>query len=169
MALASLQLTMNISGRDKVYVAALPFRATTEPFQSVTSALHALHLWDLQHFVVIIKTSSPPSNSKASLFHFQPEDPQNLFALALAALPGGSIPGTLLRRKLTRLPKQRCWFVGYSEEDSLDIVLKINDTWETDWRMGIHDCRNYANKLVERLTGEKYVLERLRRCTGWLI
>lgn len=31
----------------------------------MTSALHALHLWDLQHFVVIIKTSSPPSNSKA--------------------------------------------------------------------------------------------------------
>lgn len=56
---------MNISGRDKVYVAALPFRATTEPFQSATSALHALHLWDLQHFIVIIKTSSPPSNSKA--------------------------------------------------------------------------------------------------------
>lgn len=23
--------------------------------------------------------------------------------------------------------------------------------------------------LVERLTGEKYVLKRLRRCTGWLI
>lgn len=53
--------------------------------------------------------------------------------------------GTLLRRKLTRLPKRRCWFVGYSEEDSLDTVLKFNNTWETDWRMGTHDCHNYAN------------------------
>ncbi|KAI6672669.1 hypothetical protein NL676_000575 [Syzygium grande] len=143
MVLASLQLTMNISGRDKAYVAAPPFRATTEPFQSVTSALHALHLWDLQHFVVIIKTSSPPSNSKAWRI-----DP---------------------RRKLTRLPKRRCWFVVYSEEDSLDTVLKFNNTWETDWRMGIHDCHNYANVLVKRLTGEKYVLKHSRRCTGWLI
>lgn len=59
--------------------------------------------------------------------------------------------------------------MGYSEEDSLDIALKFNDTWETDWRMGIHDCRNYANGLVECLTGEKLVLERLRRRTAWLI
>lgn len=79
------------------------------------------------------------------------------------------VQGTLLSRKLTRLPKRRCWFVGYSEEDSLDIALKFNDTWETDWRMGIHDCRNYANGLVECLTGEKLVLERLRRRTAWLI
>lgn len=160
---------MNISGRDKVYVAALPFTAAMEPFQSVTSALHGLHLWDLQHFVVIIKTSSPPSNSEASVFDFQPEDPKKCFCTATCSLARWIVPGTLLSRKLTRLPKRRCWFVGYSEEDSLDIALKFNDTWETDWRMGIHDCRNYANGLVECLTGEKLVLERLRRRTAWLI
>ncbi|XP_030512643.1 uncharacterized protein LOC115726756 isoform X1 [Rhodamnia argentea] len=169
MALASIQSMVNISGRDKVYVAALPFQAKTEPAHSVTLALHKLHLWDLQHFLVIIKTSLPPSNSQASVFDFQPEDPEDVFALALAALPGRSVPGTLLRRTMKRLPKQRCWFVGSSKGDSLDIALKFNDTWGTDWKMGIHDCRIYANELVECLTGEKRVLERLRRRTPWLL
>ncbi|KAI3440932.1 uncharacterized protein J3R85_002965 [Psidium guajava] len=77
--------------------------------------------------------------------------------------------GTLLRRTMKRLPKERCWFVGCNKGDSLDIALKFNDAWETDWKFGICDCRIYANGLVERLTGEKHVLERLRRRTPWLL
>lgn len=102
-------------------------------------------------------------------FWFSTRRPKKCFCTATCSLARWIVPGTLLSRKLTRLPKRRCWFVGYSEEDSLDIALKFNDTWETDWRMGIHDCRNYANGLVECLTGEKLVLERLRRRTAWLI
>lgn len=55
------------SGRDEVYVAAVPLRATKGPAQLLTSTAYSLNLWDLQHFMVIIKPSSPPPHSQVLL------------------------------------------------------------------------------------------------------
>ncbi|XP_022759864.1 uncharacterized protein LOC111306220 isoform X2 [Durio zibethinus] len=152
-------------GKDEVYVAAVALRATRGPAQLFMSAAYSLNLWDLQHFMVIIKPSPPPLHSQAIVFDFQPKDPENIYT-ALAAISGRAVPGVVLTRMLKKLPRSRCWFVGYSEEDAVDKAYKFNNTWEADLRVGFHDCRDYTNGLVEHLTGEKLVLEHLRRTTG---
>ncbi|OMP07917.1 hypothetical protein COLO4_06941 [Corchorus olitorius] len=152
-------------GKDQVFVAAVPLRATKGAAQLLMSAAYSLNLWDLQHFMVIIKPSSPPPQSQALVFDYQPEDPENIFT-ALAVLSGGAVPGVVLIRKLTKLPRSKCWFVGYSSEDAVDKAYKFNNTWEPDLRVGLHDCRDYTNGLVEHLTGEKLILEHLRRTTA---
>ncbi|XVF81514.1 hypothetical protein PTKIN_Ptkin15bG0161400 [Pterospermum kingtungense] len=101
----------------------------------------------------------------AIVFDFQPEDPENIYT-ALAVLSGRGVPGVVLTRRLKKLPRSRCWFVGYSNEDAVDKAYKFNNTWEADLRVGFHDCRDYTNGLVEHLTGEKLVLEHLRRTGG---
>nr|XP_011460097.1 PREDICTED: uncharacterized protein LOC101296647 isoform X3 [Fragaria vesca subsp. vesca] len=147
--------------KDEVYVAAVPLRATKGPAQFITSTAYSLNLWDLQHFMVIIKPSSPPPHSQALVFDFQPKDPENIYA-ALAVLSGKSVPGVILTRRLSKLPRTKCWFVGSSKAGAIDIAREFNKGWETHLRVGHHDCRNYTNGLVEYLTGEKYVLDRLR-------
>lgn len=42
-------------GRDAVYVASVPLRATGGPAQLLASAGYSLRLWELQHFMVIVK------------------------------------------------------------------------------------------------------------------
>ncbi|KAH1129235.1 hypothetical protein J1N35_000613 [Gossypium stocksii] len=152
-------------GKDEVYVAAVALRATKGPAQLLMSTAYSLSVWDLQHFMVIIKPSSPPLLSQAIVFDFQPEDPENIYT-ALAALSGRAVPGVLLTRKLRKLPRSRCWFVGYAEGNAVDKAYDFNNTWEVDLRIGLHDCRDYTNGLVEQLTGEKLVLEHLRSTTG---
>ncbi|XP_039029998.1 uncharacterized protein LOC120164309 isoform X2 [Hibiscus syriacus] len=140
------------SGKDEVYVAAVALRATKGPAQLFTSAAYFLSVWDLQHFMAIV-------------FYFQPEDPEDIYT-ALAALYGRAVPGIVLTRKLRKLPRSRCWFVGYSEGDAVDKAYEFSNTWEVDLRVGLHDCRHYTNGLVEQLTGEKPVLEHLRSNGG---
>lgn len=48
-------------------------------------------------------------------------------------------------RKLTKLPRNKCWFVGSSELDAVEMAIKFNESWETDLRVGHHDCRDYTN------------------------
>ena len=51
---------------DEVYVAAVSLRATKGPAQLLMSTAYSLNLWDFQHFMVIIKPSSPlPSQSQS--------------------------------------------------------------------------------------------------------
>ncbi|GAV74606.1 hypothetical protein CFOL_v3_18086 [Cephalotus follicularis] len=147
-------------GRDEVYVAAVPLRATKGPAQLLMSTAYSLNLWDLQHFTVIIQPTSPPPHPQILVFDFQPDNPEDPYT-ALAVLSGRAVPGVVLVRKLTKLPRSKCWFVGSSEEDAVDIAVSFNKAWETDLRVG-HDCRDYTNGLVERLTGGKRILERLR-------
>ncbi|KAM7492394.1 hypothetical protein LguiA_035315 [Lonicera macranthoides] len=150
---------------DEVYVAAVSLRATRGPAQLLMSTAYSLNLWNFQHFMVIIKPSSPlPSQTQkqaAVVFDFQPQDPENIY-VALAALSGNKVPGAILTRKLTKLPKTKCWFIGSCEIDAVEATYKFNQSWQTDLRIGHHDCRDYTNGLVELLTGQKYVLERLR-------
>ncbi|KAL5798026.1 hypothetical protein ACOSQ2_002846 [Xanthoceras sorbifolium] len=148
-------------GRDEVYVAALPLTATKGPAQLLMSTAYSLNLWDLQHFMVIIKPSSPPPDFQAIVFDFQPKDPENIYT-AIEVLSGRAVSGAVLVRKLTKLPRNKCWFVGSSKLDTVDLAMKFNENWETDLRVGQHDCRDYTNGLVEHLTGKKQVLEDLK-------
>ncbi|XP_055810732.1 uncharacterized protein LOC129880638 isoform X2 [Solanum dulcamara] len=144
--------------RDEVYVAAVPLRATKGPAQLLMSTAYSLNFWDLQHFMVIINSSSS-LHSQVLVYDFQPQDPENL-AVAVAALSGRNVPGVVLTRTLKKLPKRKCWFVSYSEGDAIDAANRFNEGWDTDLRINHHDCRNYAN--VEYLTGMKVVLEYLQ-------
>ncbi|KAI3755647.1 hypothetical protein L1987_55452 [Smallanthus sonchifolius] len=144
-----------------VFVAAVPLRAANGPPQLVMSTAYSFHLsFDLQHFMVLSTSAHLPS--QVLVFDFQPEDPESIYA-ALAALSGRKIPGVLQMRKMKKLPKTRCWRVGSCNVDVEDAIHKFNSNWDTDLIVGQHDCRHYTNGLVECLTGEKHVLDRLRR------
>ncbi|KAK9663932.1 hypothetical protein RND81_14G007200 [Saponaria officinalis] len=154
-------LPMNPSTyRDRVYIAAMPLRATKGPAQLLFSAAYSLNVWHLQHFMLILKPA--PSDSQGLVFDFQPQDPENIF-VALAALSGRPVPGTILTRKIAKLPRKRCWYVGLSKLDNgVEAAFEFSGNWPTDLRIGKHDCRHYTNGLAEVLTGEKNVLERLK-------
>ncbi|KAJ1415582.1 hypothetical protein SESBI_18013 [Sesbania bispinosa] len=147
-----------VRGREEVYVAAMPLRATKGPPQLLMSAAYSLNFWDLQHFMVLIKPSSP---SQVLVFDFQPKDPEDIY-VALAVLSGRAVPGAVLVRKLKNLPRRKCWPVGYAKADAVEIASEFNKKWETNLRIGLNDCRDYTNGLVRQLTGEKDVLKRLR-------
>ncbi|KAK6918766.1 hypothetical protein RJ641_017188 [Dillenia turbinata] len=148
-------------GKDAIFVATMPLRAKKGPPQLLMSAAYSLNKWDVKHFMVIVKPSSPPQ-SQAIVFDFQPRDPEDA-NVALAALLGREVPGVVLTRKLKQLPRNKCWLVGSCDGNAIDIAYKFNDSWQTGLRIGHHDCRDYTNGLVEYLTGEKCVLERLKR------
>jgi hypothetical protein len=73
MAASLAKAAVLARGKDEVYVAATPLRATKGPAQLLMSTTYSLNLWDLQHFVVIIKPNlpAPPQNSQVldSLVH----------------------------------------------------------------------------------------------------
>ena len=62
-------------------------------------------------------------------------DPINVFIFS----------GTVLVRKMKTLPRNKCWFVGYSRADAVDIASEFNRSWDTHLRVGLHDCRDYTN------------------------
>ncbi|KAK1348675.1 hypothetical protein POM88_054922 [Heracleum sosnowskyi] len=74
--------------------------------------------------------------------------------------------GVVHERTLSKLLKSKCWYVGSSKMDVVEGAYKFNESWQTDSRIGHHDCRDYTNGLVEYLTGEENVLERLGK-SGW--
>lgn len=65
--------------------------------------------------------------------------PKVSFALHITML------GVVLTRKLPKLPKRKCWFIGQSRLDAVDAANRFNENWQTDLRIGHHDCRNYTN------------------------
>lgn len=150
-----------VRGREEVYVAAMPLRAKKGPPQLLMSAAYSLNLWDLQHYMVIIKPSSHPLHSQVLVFDFQPKDPEDIY-VALAALCGRTVPGVVLERNLKRMPQNKCWLVGYAEANAVEIASQFNKKWETSLRIGLNDCRDYTNGLVMQLTGKKDVLKSLR-------
>ncbi|CAI0395858.1 unnamed protein product [Linum tenue] len=152
--------TQRLLGKDDIYVAAVPLRAAKGPPQLLMSAAYSLNLsWDLQHFMVIIKPTSPPQQA-AVVFDFQPRDPEDVLT-ALAVISGRSVPGAVFRRTLKGLPRRRCWYVGSSEYGE-QVAAKFSEKWSTYLKVGNHDCRHFTNGLVELLTGEELVLEKLR-------
>lgn len=67
MAASLAKATVLARGKDEVYVAATPLRATKGPAQLLMSTTYSLNLWDLQHFVVIIKPNLPPPQNSQVL------------------------------------------------------------------------------------------------------
>lgn len=53
---------------DRVYVAAVPLRATKGPAQLLASAAYSFNFWDFQHFMVIISPPSSPTSHSRVLF-----------------------------------------------------------------------------------------------------
>lgn len=117
--------------------------------------------------------AKPFSHCQIHVFDFQPVDPESI-NVALAALSGrpvagrttnlcwsmcvrpGRFPktlnrccsfisGSIFKRKLRRLPRERCWLVGSSRADALEAAFEFNKSWKTDLRIGHHDCRDYTN------------------------
>ncbi|KAJ4896898.1 Uncharacterized protein Rs2_23692 [Raphanus sativus] len=149
-------------GGDAVYVAAVPLRATSGPPQLIMSMAYSLNIRNLQHFLVLIKPSSSIPQ-EVIVFDFQPVNPESIDA-AISILSGKSVPGVVMQRKLKNVPKQRCWMVGSSKgNNAMEMAIEFNSSWETDLRVGLHDCRHYTNELVQHLTGEKQIVERLTR------
>ncbi|XP_051124903.1 uncharacterized protein LOC127247201 isoform X2 [Andrographis paniculata] len=106
--------------RDEVYVAAMALRGTKGPSQWLMSAAaNSLNLWDFQHFMVILKHHSSPHLHQALVCDFQPKDPENIW-VAATALSGREVPGVVLVREIGKLPKRKCWFVGYSNKSSIE-------------------------------------------------
>ncbi|XP_057792967.1 uncharacterized protein LOC131009569 isoform X4 [Salvia miltiorrhiza] len=137
-ALSSGARMSSSSSRDEVYVAAVALKG---PAQLLFSTAYSLNFWDLQHFMVILKHRH---QHEATVYDFQPEDPENIW-VAAAALSRTKIPGAILVRKLAKLPKRKCWFVGYAKADIDDDALhKFNHTWDTHLVLGSHDCRHYT-------------------------
>ena len=83
-----------------VYVAAAPLRAPRGPAQLVMSAGYSLGMWDLQHFMVLLRPD--PALPQALVFDFQPRDPEDALA-ALAVLSRREIPGMV---ETLRLPSR---------------------------------------------------------------
>ncbi|KAE9614670.1 hypothetical protein Lalb_Chr04g0247191 [Lupinus albus] len=142
-----------------VFVATMPLRASKGPPHLLMSAAYSLNFWDLQHFMVFIKHHS--SSSHVLVYDFQPKDPEDIY-VALEVLSGRAVPGILLVRKLKTLPRSKCWLVGYSKGNAVEIATQFNTKWDTSLRVGLNDCRHYTNGLVEQLTGEEDVLNRLK-------
>lgn len=119
--------------------------------------------------MVIINNPLSLLDSDPLVFDFQPQDPEDLYT-AVVALSGRKVPGVVLKRKIKRLPEKNCWFVGYSQMDNAaEAVEKFNGNWETDLQIGYHDCRNYADGLVEYLTGNcvrSYLPEKQKESTS---
>ncbi|KAJ3700319.1 hypothetical protein LUZ61_004024 [Rhynchospora tenuis] len=143
--------------KEAVYVAAVPLRAVPGPPQMILSTAYSLGHWKLQHFIVLVKSSH-----QVLVYDFQPKDPENIFA-ALAVISQRKLPGVILKREIRKVPRSRCWFVGFSKENSVEIANKFNQNWSTDLVVGINDCRHYTNGLVECLTGEENVLKSLKQ------
>ncbi|CAL9222480.1 unnamed protein product [Arabidopsis halleri] len=152
--------TTRSGGGDAVYVAAVPLKAAAGLPQLIMSMAYSLNLSNLQHFMVI-KPSSP-IHQEVSVFDFQPRNPESIEA-AISVLSGNLIPGVVLERRLKKVPRQRCWLVESCKGNAMEMATEFNGSWETDLRVGVHDCRNYTNELVQHLTGEMQILERLPR------
>ncbi|WCJ37456.1 hypothetical protein M5689_018592 [Euphorbia peplus] len=147
----------NKKKEEEVYVGALPLRASKGVPQLLMSTAYSLNLFHFQHFFVSL---SHPQGYV--VFDFQPKDPDNIFT-ALAVLSGTPVPGDVLVRNLKRLPRSKCWLIGSSKvDDAIQVATKFTDEWDTNLRVGHHDCRHYTNGLVELLTGEQDVIQSLR-------
>uniref|UniRef100_A0A453NZ30 Uncharacterized protein n=1 Tax=Aegilops tauschii subsp. strangulata TaxID=200361 RepID=A0A453NZ30_AEGTS len=86
------------AGRYAVYVAAVPLRAPQGPAQAMMSSAYSLCLWDLQHFMVLLRpdparTPTRAQEQESLVFDFQPRHPEDALA-AFSVLSRSKIPGS---------------------------------------------------------------------------
>lgn len=137
-----------------VYVASVPLRAP-KLAQEIFEAVKDLEMFsEFQHFMTIVK---PVGNGDlpCTVLDFQPQNPEDPMTV-LSVLIGNSIPGVILERTLSRLPNQRCWWVGEMKPGlSLEDAVKFSRGYSSELSLGINDCRHHTLDLVEYLTGTK--------------
>ncbi|KAG8071241.1 hypothetical protein GUJ93_ZPchr0006g46048 [Zizania palustris] len=146
-----------------VYVAAMPLRGPKGPGQAMMSAVYSLGLWDLQHFMVLLRPD--PARTQALVFDFQPRDPEDVLA-AFAVMSQSKIPGVVRRRTLPRVPETRCWLVGHCNGDgdaAVHAADRFSERWPTDLVVGRHDCRDYTNDqppMMDNLPSSVWIVNR---------
>ncbi|GAA0156184.1 membrane trafficking regulatory protein [Lithospermum erythrorhizon] len=133
--------TSNCINKDEVYIATVPLRASKGPGQLLMSTAYSLNFWNLKHYMVIIKPSFPQFN-EALVYDFQPKNPENIL-VAITALSGKKVPGVILERKLRKIPRKNCWFVGCSNRDE-DGIHHFNESWDKYLKINHHDCTDYT-------------------------
>ena len=71
-------------------------------------------------------------------------------------------------RQLKKLPRNKCWLVGYSkaEADAMEIAREFNKEWETNLRIGLHDCRRRVRRRRRQRFGEVRLDQAARRLEG---
>jgi hypothetical protein len=53
--------------------------------------------------------------------------------------------GVILERTLSRLPNQRCWWVGEMKPGlSLEDALEFSKGYDSELSLGINDCRHHT-------------------------
>ncbi|KAH7440815.1 hypothetical protein KP509_03G011900 [Ceratopteris richardii] len=149
---------IDVNSRMLVHVGTMPMRATPGPAQWVLSS--ADRFLSVQHYFTILQPL--PTLSPCTAYDFQPANPEDPYTVVVA-LSGGGIHGVILERTLSRLPSKRCWKVGAAKDHlSMKEVAEFNRKWDTTLQLGKHDCRHYTDGLVEFLTGEKGIIQRLK-------
>lgn len=148
----------------EVYVGSMALRATPGPAQWGLSTAYSMRYWHLQHFMVLFKP--PQQNGPCVVFDFQPKDPMNPF-ISLAALCGCGVPGIVQERELSTLPTKRHWLIGKARKEICISEARIfNQRWDTELKLGEHDCRHYTNALIEHVAGEHNILGFLKAITN---
>lgn len=146
-------------GSAMVYVGSMPLRAPPGPAQWAISSVDTLGFPHLQHFFTILQ---PTLRGPCVVFDFQPSNPEDVYT-AVIALSGGIIPGIVLEREISRLPARKCWLISKTMAGrGIQDAVKFNDQWDTQLQLWKHDCRHHTEALVEFLTGEKEVLQKLK-------
>ncbi|BBN17714.1 hypothetical protein MPTK1_7g16440 [Marchantia polymorpha subsp. ruderalis] len=147
---------MEMTGCD-VFVGAMPIRLP--PF-SPRPLAPALARMGAIHFYTVVQRPSP-GGFPYVYFDFLPESPEDP-AVAFGALLGQRIPGIVQERNLRRLPTKSCWWIGKTAEDKgVESVREFNELWDKRLLLFRHDCRHYTDALVDHLTGEAGVIERV--------
>lgn len=139
----------------EVFVACVPL----EGFEGVASAATAVLGTRASgvmnaHWMVLVRFAG---DDHASVYDFLPEAPKSP-ATAAALLSGGSVRGEVRSRRMAGIPGRRCALVG-STRGGLggrigveSAIASWHARYDTDLKLGVNDCRNYAKELARYLT-----------------
>lgn len=127
-------------------------------FEALESVLGAAFPQELAlHCIVAIKYPS----QKTWLCEFVPSNPLDPVN-AMALLAGGSVEGEVVTRQVRWMPEARRWYAGrVLLPQAYLAVQEFNRAWDPYLQLVRHDCRTYANMLVEELTGQPDILRDL--------
>lgn len=140
----------------EVFVACVPL----EGFEGVASAATAVFGSRASgtvnaHWMVLVRFAG--DDGHASVYDFLPAAPKSP-ATAATLLRGGSVRGEVRSRRMAGIPGRRCALVG-STRAGLggrigveSAIASWHARYDTDLRLGVNDCRNYAKELAKYLT-----------------
>jgi len=140
----------------EVFVACVPL----EGFEGVASAASVVFGTKATravnaHWMVLVRFAN--DDGHASVYDFLPAEPKSP-ATAAMLLSGGSVRGEIRSRRMVGIPGRRCALVG-STRAGLggrigveSAIASWHARYDTDLKLGVNDCRNYAKELAKYLT-----------------